>query len=183
MRSTFMYLVLFGFVLSCTSIKMSTASEVEVLTTLITTKSFEFTADWANPVVTQSLTAVANMGLIPPGSTISRINLAGNPNYLKVFGDSVSANLPYFGERQFGGGYGSSTGIEFNAIAEDYVQRFVADKGIYNISFKVKNKTEQYNVMMRVYPNKSTSISVNTSNRLSIRYDGEVKALKKRPKQ
>lgn len=177
MRTSLMYLSIFCFVIGCTSTKMGSPTEIEALKSLMTTKSFEFTADWANPMVTQSLTAVANSGLIPPGSSISRINLAGSSNYLKVFGDSVSANLPYYGERQFGGGYGSSTGIEFKGLADDYVQRFDADKGKYNISFKIKDKAEQYFVMMDVYPNKSTSISVNTSNRLSIRYDGEVESL------
>ncbi|SKB74689.1 DUF4251 domain-containing protein [Maribacter arcticus] len=170
--SIFVLSVLFG----CSSTKNS-ISDNDPIHTLMASKSFEFTADWANPMVTQSMNAVANSGLIPPGSNVARINLAGNPNYLKVFGDSVSANLPYYGERQFGGGYGSATGIEFNGIPEDYVQTIDSDKGKYHISFNIRDKSDNYHVTMAIFPSKSTSVSVSLSNRNSIRYEGAIKAL------
>ena len=143
--------IVLSILFSCSSAKNS-ISDTHPIHSLISSRSFEFTADWASPMVTQSMNSIANSGLIPPGSTISRINLAGNPNYLKVFGDSVSANLPYYGERQFGGGYGSATGIEFNGIPEDYE-------------------------MMAIFPSKSTTVAVSLNNRNSIRYEGAIEAL------
>jgi hypothetical protein len=171
-----------GILLGCSSTK-NTMSDNDLIHSLIASKSFEFSADWANPMVTQSMNAVANSGLIPPGSNVSRINLAGNPNYIKVIGDSVSGNLPYYGERQFGGGYGSATGIEFNGIPEEYEQIFDTDKGKYYISFNIRDKSDTYFVTMAIFPNKSTSVSVRLSNRNSIRYEGVIKALENSAKQ
>ena len=174
--------VVLSILFSCSSAKNS-ISDTHPIHSLISSKSFEFTADWANPMVTQSMNAIANSGLIPPGSTISRINLAGNPNYLKVFGDSVSANLPYYGERQFGGGYGSATGIEFNGIPEDYKQTFDTDNGKYTVSFNISDKSDRYYVIMAIYPSKSTTVVVSLNNRNSIRYEGAIEALESNIKQ
>ncbi|WP_339627358.1 DUF4251 domain-containing protein [uncultured Maribacter sp.] len=168
--------IVLSILFSCSSAKNS-ISDTHPIHSLISSRSFEFTADWASPMVTQSMNSIANSGLIPPGSTISRINLAGNPNYLKVFGDSVSANLPYYGERQFGGGYGSATGIEFNGIPEDYEQTFDTDKGKYTISFNISDKSDRYYVMMAIFPSKSTTVAVSLNNRNSIRYEGAIEAL------
>ncbi|WP_339653920.1 DUF4251 domain-containing protein [uncultured Maribacter sp.] len=167
---------------SCTSTKNS-ISDTHPIHSLISSKSFEFTADWANPMVTQSMNAVANSGLIPHGSNVSRINLVGNPNFIKVNGDSVTANLPYYGERQLGGGYGSATGIEFNGIPTTYSQTFDPDKGKYNITFNISEKSDSYFVIMAIYPNKTSSVSISLSNRNSIRYEGAIKALAGNTKQ
>ena len=178
MKYALLYVLVFGSFISCSSSKRPTDSDINRLRTLVEAKSFEFTADWASPMVTTSVSSVLNSGLLPPGSNASRINLVGNANYLKVFGDSVSANLPYFGERRFGGGYGSSTGIEFDGIPKDYTQIYNSDKNNYTISFSIKNKTEQYIITMDVYPNNSASVSVNTNNRFFIRYDGKIEEIK-----
>ncbi len=174
--------LVFSIFISCSSTNKS-ISDTHPIHSIISSRSFEFTADWANPMVTQSMNAVANSGLIPPGSTISRINLAGNHNYLKVFGDSVSANLPYYGERQFGGGYGSATGIEFNGIPEDYEQTLDTNNGKYTINFNISDKLDRYYVVMAIFPSKSTTVAVSLNNRNSIRYDGVIEALENNTKQ
>jgi hypothetical protein len=182
MKTVIVSLLVFSVLFGCSSTKNS-ISDNHPIHSLVDSKSFEFTADWANPRVTQSMNAVANSGLIPPGSNVARINLAGNANFIKVNGDSVSANMPYYGERQFGGGYGSATGIEFNGIPKDYVQTFDTDKGKYHISFTINDKSDNYLITMAIYPNKSTTVSVNLSNRNSIRYEGVLKTIEKKTKQ
>lgn len=177
MKTALIYVSILGFIFSCASTKMSTPSEMEALKTLLNSKSFEFTADWANPMATRSLNAIANAGLLPPGSTASRIDIAGNSNYLKVFGDSVSANLAYYGERQFGGGYGAAQGIEFNGTTTDYNQTFDTDRGTYMISFTINNSMELYAVTLNVYSDKTSTVVINSSNRLSIRYEGTLEAM------
>ncbi len=102
----------------------------------------------------------------------------GNGNYLKIFGDSVSANLPYYGERQFGGGYGSTTGIEFNGFPENYIQEFNVNKQKYTISFQVSDTSDRYTIYIDIYPNKSSVVSVNMANRNAIQYNGNVNAIK-----
>lgn len=172
----FLYFILCCVLLSCKSSK-TIIDDSHPIHGIMSSKNFEFMAKSANPLATQSLTAVANSGLLPPGSNISRIDLNGNGNYIKVTNDSVSANLPYYGERQFGGTYGTADGVEFNGVPDDYNQTFNADKQRYMVTFQISNSTDRYSVNMQVYPNKSCVVSVNTSNRNTIQYNGTIESL------
>lgn len=176
MKKFILCILVFHVILGCSSAKRTIADN-HPINSLVSSKSYQFTANWANPMVTQSLTSISNSGLIPPGSNIARINLAGNFNYLKMAGDCISATLPYFGERQIGGGYGASSGIEFNGVPADYQQVFDTKSSTYSINFTIKNNTEQYVVTMTIFPNKSATVSVSSSNRNSIRYDGEIEEI------
>lgn len=177
MRTSLMLLFVFTALLGCKSSKMA-IDDTHPIHALVSSKNFAFTAKSANPMVTQSLNAVANSGLIAPGSTISRIDLSGNNSYLKVFGDSVSANLPYYGERQFGGGYGSATGVEFKGEPDNYLQEFDTDKQKYTISFQITDKSDRYTILMDVYPSQSSTVYVTMANRNAIQYDGSIKVNK-----
>ena len=174
---TFSMLLFFITLLAGCSATKSVIDESHEIHTLVASKSFEFTADWTNPMVTQSLNAVANAGLIAPGSTISRINITGTGNFLKVSKDSVSADLPYYGERQFGGGYGAPTGIEFDGIPDNYQQRFNAEKQLYTVSFQISDASDRYQVSMEIYPTKSSTVNISMTNRFSIRYEGNISSI------
>ncbi|HDZ06159.1 hypothetical protein LCGC14_0128720 [marine sediment metagenome] len=177
MRTLLILLFVFTTLLGCKSSKM-VIDDTHPIHTLVGSKNFIFTAKSANPMVTRSLNAVANSGLIAPGSTISRIDLSGNNSYLKVLGDSVSANLPYYGERQFGGGYGSATGVEFDGKPDNYLQEFNNDKQKYTISFQITGESDRYTIQMDVYPSKSSTVYVTMANRNAIQYDGSIKTNK-----
>ena len=99
-------LCVFVLFFSCgTGSKTAIAKSQETkLDSLIAAKNFIIRCDWALPMMTNSMNSLFNSGLFPPGSATNQINLIGNANYLKVVGDSVAAELPYFGERQMGGG-------------------------------------------------------------------------------
>ncbi len=124
MRNLLYLLIVLTVVYSCGSTKNTmNAQETEQFTNFIENHFFEFTADWANPMATQGLNAISNAGLLPPGSNAGSIQINGTSNFLRIKGDSVMANLPYYGERRFGGGYGSSTGIEFEGVPLNYFGR------------------------------------------------------------
>ena len=90
----------------CSTAKQATtAVQLDQLDQLVAARSFTFTADWSMPLATNSLNQLANAGLLPMGNNASQINLLGNPNHLTFKKDSVMADLPYYGERQFGAGY------------------------------------------------------------------------------
>ena len=45
----------------------------------------------------------------------------GTNNFLEVKGDSVSADLPYYGERQIAGSYNNrDVGVQFEGLAKDF---------------------------------------------------------------
>ena len=151
-------------------------AESRLLDQWVSEKDFEITSEWAIPMLTNSMTQISSAGLFPPGSTANRINITGNNNYLKVNGMEVEASLPYFGERQVGGGYGNTnTGIEFIGRAEQYESIKDEEKLRHQINFRIKNNTEVFDVAITLYPNLKSEIIVNSSQRLVIRYEGRVK--------
>ncbi|SNY99981.1 DUF4251 domain-containing protein [Flagellimonas pacifica] len=162
--------------LSCASHSKSSATvaEVDALQKLVAEKTFIIKANWAMPMATGSLNRIANTGLIPPGSTANRIDITGNGSYLRVLGDSVAADLPYFGERQMGGGYTNDTGIKFEGVPQELT--FIPDdksKG-YTVNFNISKGTETYQVSAKLFPNRTSLINIISSQRTSIRYDGRV---------
>ncbi|MGI9547184.1 MAG: DUF4251 domain-containing protein, partial [Flavobacteriaceae bacterium] len=89
------------------------------LETLVEAREFRIESDWARAQPNSGMNAVANSNLQNPGSSGNRFNLIGNQNFLEVKGDSVMAFLPYFGEKQFGGGhYSGQNAIEFKGVPE-----------------------------------------------------------------
>lgn len=154
------------------------AEALRSLHELMATNAFRFKAQTANPLATRSMNAVANSGLIQPGSTVNRIDIIGIDNYIIIKGDSVMADLPYYGERQIAGPYNSNQiGILFNGIPKRYQKEFNKRRKAYEILFSISNNTEVYDVTMVVFPNKNTSVHINSSQRLTIGYNGSVKPL------
>ncbi len=149
------------------------SSKIDYLHNLVEERSYEINSDWAFPLMTQGLTSIANAGLLRPGSTAGSIDLIGNPNYLKVIGDSVSISLPYFGERQMGGGYANNDiGIAFDGIPEDYTVQWDERKNRYNIEMHIRQKTESFEFNITLFPSLKGDINVNSTHRFSIRYSG-----------
>lgn len=132
--------------------------DLEELMELVASREFEIENTWA----------------IPLGG--GRVNLIGNPNSITFKGDSVEVYLPYFGVRHSGGNYGGRDGgIKFEGPVENLVVR--EDKVKKNIffTFEQNREIENYEFLIRLYPNRKVYTSVNSSQRNSISYQGEVK--------
>ncbi|PRX54829.1 uncharacterized protein DUF4251 [Flagellimonas meridianipacifica] len=155
-----------------TSAPEITSEQIKELDAIVNSKSFEFKARWARPLVTSSLNSVANAGLLPQGSTINNIDLVGNNNYLRMNGDSVVAYFPYFGERQLGGTayLGSNNAIEFEGVPGN-MKINKNEKG-YMVAFDIKHKTETFQVNAQLFPNKKSNININSTHRFPISYIG-----------
>ncbi|MGB5555494.1 MAG: DUF4251 domain-containing protein [Flavobacteriaceae bacterium] len=147
------------------------------LDTMVTAQDFKIEMEWAEPLMTNSMMQIANSGLLAPGNSASRINLLGNGNYLSMKGDSVQANLPYFGERQMGGGYGDNAGIKFNGVAKNLEIQKIEQKQAYQIDFSISEGSETYTVRMNLLANLKARIRVLSTQRRSIGYEGTVKSL------
>ncbi|MFT4830735.1 MAG: hypothetical protein ACI815_000371 [Psychroserpens sp.] len=154
---------------------VSSAAQIQQLEDLVASKSFQIQSDWAMPLMTNSLNSISNAGLLPAGSSGSQISLIGNSNFLMLEGDTISAYLPYFGERQMGGGYSTTdNAIQFKGIPEKYEVTKNEKTQSKEISFNIDNRTESFRVFITLSPNFSSTINVNSSHRFSIRYKGEV---------
>ncbi|MBW2960765.1 DUF4251 domain-containing protein [Mesonia aestuariivivens] len=102
-----------------------------------------------------------------------QISLIGNPNFIKIYGDQVEVFLPYFGVRQFGGDYGTASGIEFEGVPEN-LEIIKNNEEEYTINFKTSAKTEHYQFKITIYPNHNVHTHVTTSQRDNISYDGTI---------
>jgi hypothetical protein len=185
MKKGIIIAVAFGLFLGCSSATKvpQNAETVVAFTRFVEQKTFEFRADIAYPMTTQAFNSVANSGILPPGSTSGAIQLIGIPNFIKVYGDSVSGNLPFYGERQFGGGLTSNAGIAFKGIPKTYSQTYNEAKNRYDIAFEISDKMERHQVNIKLFPNASANVSVNSNQRNTIRYAGTVAAIESDKKE
>jgi len=162
---------------SCGTSKEATAEELQELDQLVEERQFEFDLQFARPFVTNSLNQLDNVGLFRPGDNASRINLDKNSSSFKFEGDSVTADLPYYGERQMGGGYNLDTGINFKGLAKDL--DIIKKENQYQIKFNIKGEgVENYQVTLTLFPGFSGTININSTQRFPIRYDGKIELLK-----
>jgi len=147
-------------VVSCGSSKANSAESKDLtsISNLLNDRSFEIENQWAFPL------------------RGSRIDLIGNPNFLRIQGDSANVNLPYFGVRQMGGGYGDRGGIIFDGPIEDVTIKQGKKENSMVMSFKgTQDGNEDLRFFVTVFPNNRTDISVNSSQRDGISYQGNIK--------
>jgi len=161
--------------IGCTASKKAryTDAEINDFKSKIAEKQFEFTANVANPLGTQALNSVLNSGILPPQSNVNRIDLTGISNFLKIKGDSVSAALPYYGERQFGSAYNSNDiGINFDQANTPVVLVYDEKKKAFKFRFEATKGTENLIVNGWLFPNGKATIFINSSERNTIGYLG-----------
>ena len=73
------------FFVACSSSKTkATPEQVNALDQLVSGQSFVIESNWALPFVSNGMMALQSSGLLAPGDNISRINLNGNANELKL---------------------------------------------------------------------------------------------------
>mgnify|MGYP001104134951 CR=1 FL=1 len=151
--------------------------QFEALKTLVATKSFVFNAETAYPMQTYDVMRVTSALLRNTGNTPGRISLIGNGDYIKVKGDTVQAELAYFGEVRFAGSMNPrDSGINFNGVPATFDVSENYKKQMLRLEFNIKEKIEPYEVIMHLYPNKNATVFINCINRTSIRYDGKLSA-------
>jgi hypothetical protein len=170
-------------ILNCANSKVNTQKKQEAYNNLISvveSKYFEIMLNRAEPQISNALIQVLNSNTLPPGSTPSNIFLNGYYS-LKIIGDTIRTDLPYYGERFFGVSPGSnSEGIIFNDIPKNYMVKTNQKKRSVEIMFRISDsnlKNEWYDVLITVYSNFSGTIFIQSANRSLIKYSGEFKVL------
>ncbi|MBR9853980.1 MAG: DUF4251 domain-containing protein [Algicola sp.] len=169
------YLLLLASMACASTQNKATPEQISALEKMVANKHFEIKAQWAQPLVTQSLNSIANSGLLPPGSTASRIEINGAANYLRMVGDSVMADLPFFGERRMGGGYNQSGGgIVFEGVPRDFtITPNKKDDG-RTVRFSISGDSEDYQVIAQLYPNGLARLNISSTHRTNMWYQGDV---------
>jgi len=163
------------FIIACSSTKTTaTPQQLKTLDELVAHQNFSIESDYALPLVTNSLSALQNSGILAPGENIGRISLMNNANELVLKGSQISSKLPYFGEIQQSTGYnGSDNSIVLDGEIKDY--RVTKNKdGSYTLKFNAKSKGENFDVSIILYPNFNSEMTLKGAKRFPIRYTGYV---------
>ena len=152
--------------------------ETQQTKTLIESNNYELTMTWATPMANNAMNQISNANLLPLDSRTGRINLQGSSSYIRTKGDSVQVYLPYFGTRQLSITPGDTNGaIQFEGLPERYEVEYNDKKRLTDIYIRVKDRTEQYDVNIKVFGNRNANVYVNSTHRTSIRYTGKLSTL------
>lgn len=151
-----------------------TAEEQQRLDRIVEDRNFTMIAQWAEPTPDASLNRMASAGILPPGSSPSRINIGENSNYFKMKGDSVFIQLPYYGERQVVKTYGQAEGITYEGLANDLKVNRNVDRNYYDIDFTANDRGENFLCNLRLYGGTRALLTVQSNQRNQIRYDGNI---------
>ncbi|MBW8198311.1 DUF4251 domain-containing protein [Flagellimonas abyssi] len=175
------YLLLLVSVACASSKDQASPEAIAALDKMIADQQFEIAANWAQPMASQGLNSIANAGLLPFGSTASRIDISGSGGYLRMVGDSVKADLPFFGERRMGGYYNQNkTGIMFEGIPKDLSFSPNKKDSGKTMRFNITEDSESYQVIAQLYPNGNARLTVSSSQRTNIWYQGNLSEYKKK---
>ena len=160
--SNFLLIMSLAVFLACGS-SMAPA-KIAKTTDLVDSREFEIQHEWLNPM------------------SGNRINLIGNPNYIRFKKDSVNLFLPFFGERFAGGGYNDEGGIIYNGPLKD-LEISLNAKDAQIIKFSTSQNTENLDFTITVYPEGDVNTRVNSSHRSFISYQGSIRELKKKDEE
>lgn len=106
------------------------------------------------------------------------INLTDVSYSMEFHPDLIKSYLPFFGRAYGGVGYGGDNGMEFEGKPTVYTVE--KTKKAYVIKVEVRGERDSYNIMLSVYFEGNAYLSVNSNNRSSISYDGDIKAFQKK---
>lgn len=108
-----------------------------------------------------------------------QVDLTTRANYLRISGDTATADMPYFG-RAFSGGYSNSGGgIQFNGPMELIDRQQNDKKRRITLKFRVKGDSDTFTCTLAISSMESTSFTVISNTRQSINYSGYLKSTAK----
>ena len=163
-----------------TSLKPEDAQALTELETLLKQKEYRIDIHTIYPFNTAATTQVLNdIVLRNTGNTATRINVRGDGNFIELQDSIATSYLPFFGEQQMStGNYGGTdSAIQFEGMLKDYSVERHSKKDGFVIEFTTKQKnhnTESFDVSIIVFLNKKADITVLSSHRNFIRYEGQL---------
>jgi hypothetical protein len=106
------------------------------------------------------------------------IDLTANPNYLKFQPDFIESEMPFFGTGYTGIAYRGDSGLHFEGKPLEYT--FKKEKKAYQIKAVVKGQYDVYTMFLSIFFDGSATLSINSNNRSTISYNGEIRPIEKK---
>ena len=155
------------FILTITSCASITYVDKATLNSLIDSQDFTFMAKRANPTNYDVVNVMNSM----PGGASSRMLDLDYGYTIKLSKDELNVELPYFG-RSYNPSYDpSKNGFRFTS--KDFgVVKSVNKKGNTTFEITPKDIEEPLTIYLEVFKTGSAFVSINSSNRQAISYDG-----------
>jgi hypothetical protein len=100
------------------------------------------------------------------------VNLTTSTNYVKFHPEQIESYMPYYGRAYSGVGYGSDSGLKFEGNPEEYT--VTKGKKNFLISAIVKGERDTFRLTLSVSFSGSATLTINSNNRSSISYSGEI---------
>jgi len=91
--------------------------------------------------------------------------------------DFIKSYLPYYGRAYSGVGYGGDKGMMFEGKPKEFT--VTKGKKNYQVNAIVAGETDTYRISLSVSVSGSSSLIINSNNRSSISYNGEIIAAEK----
>lgn len=101
------------------------------------------------------------------------ININDTSYSIVFYPDSIKSHLPFFGRGYSGIEYGGGNGMRFEGKSTNYSMK--KTKKAYVVKVNVKGERDFYSIMLSVYFEGSAYLTINSNNRSSISYNGEIK--------
>lgn len=156
MQKQFLYIFMCLLMVSCAPKKIVSSYSQEEVKTFLSNQSYQFIARF----------------VLPQGG---RQRLVTGVHTLKISKDRVEADLPYFG-RAYAAPMGGASGIQFSTAEFTYKADETED-GTRELTIEVTNAGDVRQLFLRVYADGAADLSVNSNNRQSISYRGEITPL------
>ncbi|WP_413997841.1 DUF4251 domain-containing protein [Flavobacterium sp. W1B] len=106
------------------------------------------------------------------------IDLTTNPNFIEFKPDFIKSEMPFFGRGYMGIGYGGDKGLKF----EGKPSIFTVEKAkkTYEIKATVRGEQDVFKISLSVSFEGSATLTINSNNRSSISYYGEISKIEKK---
>ena len=145
---------------------------------LVNSKNFYIHVDAAVPMGNGSITVDTKYGSKRLGGE-GYVSLANNEGELFIMDTVVTGHMPFFG-RAYNIPYGDGGGMEFSKtkLEKESIKVFQKKKKQYvEYEFTVRKDGDVINFRVEIYANGKCSVNVNSNNRASISYSGDVTAI------
>lgn len=152
------------------TVQVMAQTDKETTTKLVANQHLVFNATAAIPMANPDLNRILDR---MPGGTAGLIQLNGSQYQLIINKDSVEAFLPYYGRAYTATMGNDDAGIKFKSKKFDY-KTTPKKKGGWVIDIKPKDTKDVRSMTLSISPSGYATLSVNSTNRQSISYNGVI---------
>lgn len=158
--------------MACASTQVTPAQQT-ALAKAVSTPELHFETEWILPLGNDAAQVLNS--LQPAGNITNGNRIYSTDGFLIIRNDSIIADLPYFGRRQVSGGSPGNTGIKVAERLSDWELQERKKDTEETLSIRTSDGSESYSIFLTLYARGKAYMSINSSQRQSLSYQGSWK--------